>query len=62
TWDGRGPIGGLAVTRGAGPVRRAVVEARRRVAELLGPQPVTDLRGLDLEATGLYALVTTPSA
>jgi hypothetical protein len=61
TWDGRGPIGGLAVTRGAGPVRRAVVEARHRVAALLA-EPVTDLRGLDLEATGLYRLVLTPSA
>uniref|UniRef100_UPI00135A58D7 hypothetical protein n=1 Tax=Roseomonas sp. 18066 TaxID=2681412 RepID=UPI00135A58D7 len=62
TWDGRGPIGGLAVTRGAGPVRRAVVEARRRVAELLGPQPVTDLRGIDLAPTGLFNLVLIPSA
>ncbi len=55
TWDGRGALGAPSAPAGAGPVRRKAAEARARVAALLA-RPVTDLRRIGLERTGLFEI------
>ncbi|WP_159999553.1 hypothetical protein [Roseomonas sp. 18066] len=56
-WDGAGPLAAAALPAGAGPVQRAAAAARRQVAGLLA-RPVTDLRPLALERTGLFDLAS----
>ncbi|WP_338665977.1 hypothetical protein VQH23_12520 [Pararoseomonas sp. SCSIO 73927] len=55
SWDGRGILSAERPPRGAGPVRLATSAARTRVLALLAA-PVTDLRRVRLERTGIYDL------
>jgi len=55
-WDGRGALTAPPPPAGAGPVRRVTAEARAKVTALLA-QPVTDLTAIDMDETGLFAVV-----
>lgn len=56
TWDGRGAVQGEPAPDDASRLRHAVANARAKVAAMLTPV-VTDLRGVDWEATGVSEIV-----
>ncbi|WP_421989951.1 hypothetical protein [Roseococcus sp.] len=59
SWDGRATVSAAAPSRDFGPVRRAISTSRGRILALLA-SPVTDLRRLRLDRTGLYDLANLP--